>query len=199
MTIKIHHNTAKRAARFGVTLTVSENEVEASKDGCVLASAPQANVALDKAIAVIERSHNEDEEGYEPEGDDDFEGEGQDDAEGDVDEEAGEDEEEGEDEDSGHSIVKLKYKKIYRPFKQTCGDDLARRISTAIKVAVTVVTKSGKTKKVMRIDPKRLQRLARMNGVWSDEYLKLNIGQARMNVGNRLRKLAKDGVEIKGL
>jgi hypothetical protein len=77
--IKIHHATARRASEFGITLSLVENEVEASKDGCTLASAPQANVALDKAIAVIKRSHNED----------DFEGEAKDDAEGDVDEEAG--------------------------------------------------------------------------------------------------------------
>lgn len=191
MTTKIHHNTAKRAAKLGLEFVVGGDKINlVSSTGDVLLIGTNAKDMLDALVAKYDAaSHNEDEEGDE----------GQDDAEGDADEEQGGEDGEDEDDDSGKSIVKAKYKTQYRPFKQTCGDDMSRRISLAIKTVVTIETKSGKTKKVLRIDPKRLQRLARMNGVWSDEYLKLNVGQQRMNVGNRIRKLAKDGVEIKGL
>lgn len=187
MTTKIHHNTAKRAARLGLEFQVNGDQINlVSAIGKVVATGTNAKEMLDALVAKYDAaSHNEDEEG-----------EGQDDAEGDVEKEG---EEGDEDEFEGKSIVKAKYKQAYRPFRSTCGDDMARAISTAIKVVVTITLPSGKQKKVMRIDPKRLQRLARMNGVWSDEYLKLNVGQQRMNVGNRIRKLAKDGVEIKGL
>jgi hypothetical protein len=207
MTVKIHHATIKRAARLGLTFVEGTKGEEAGM--LTLVSANGRTVAIDRLTHAKQMlddlvakydalSHNEDED--EDTGDDDFEGEGQDDAEGDVDEEQVEGDDEGDDdEDSGKSIVKSKYKTAYRPFKQTCGDDMARAISVAIKVVVTVTLPSGKQKKVMRIDPARLKKLAKMNGVWDERYASLNIGQARMNCGNRLRKLAKDGVEIKGI
>jgi hypothetical protein len=40
-------------------------------------------------------------------------------------------------------------------------------------------------------DLEGLQKLAAANGVWDDKYSKLNPGQLRMIIGNKLRKLDK--------
>lgn len=96
---------------------------------------------------------------------------------------AGEDPESDEDEepDEGKSKIKRKYKTQYKPFKNTNGDDIAQQLSSYLK------TVKDPDSKRLKIDPARLERFARANGIWSDEYKKLNMGMQRLNVGNRLR------------
>jgi hypothetical protein len=98
--------------------------------------------------------------------------------------EAGDDEPKGE----GKSIVKRKYKKAYRPFHNTCGDELTH----LIRQHVCHTDDDGEE----RIDPAKLRAFAIANGCWVDSYSGLNIGQQRMNVGNRLRHKVKNGHEI---
>lgn len=88
------------------------------------------------------------------------------------------DEEEGE--EGGKSIVKKKFKSKYKPFKATNGDDLAQLLAKHLKVKDEIAGK-------MKIDEDKLERFAKRNGIWSDDYDRLNIGQRRMNIGNRLR------------
>ena len=53
-----------------------------------------------------------------------------------------------------------------------------------------------KGKVVRRIDTGKLRALAEANEVWDDKYARLNPGQQRMNVGNRLRAKIKKGEDI---
>lgn len=48
--MRIHHNTAKKAKSFGITLVIEDNEVVASKNGTRLASGLQGNKVLEDAI-----------------------------------------------------------------------------------------------------------------------------------------------------
>ncbi len=185
--IRIHHATQARAAKFGITLNVSENEVEASKDGCILASAPQANVALDTAIAAIERSHNENDET--------FEGEGQDDAESvdasDIDEtiEQAMAPTEGAEPKPSRSVIKPTFRDRYKEHGGNCGDDLAQLLSKH----VTVSDNDGKS----RVDMAKLKALVKLNGLeWKPEYDVLNPGLIRMTCANRLRALSRRGKTI---
>lgn len=187
--IRIHHNTAKRAAKFGITLTISENEVEASKDGHMLASSPQANKALDTAIAKLNgaaapveqpkakarKAAKKAKKARRPSRDEELED--------------GEDEDEGDEEDASKSIVKRKYKKMYRPNRNTCGDELSSLITSHVR---TLKGEDGK----LRVDPKKLVRFAKANDVWVPGYADLNVGQQRMNIGNRLRAKVEAGHDV---
>ena len=94
---------------------------------------------------------------------------------------------EGEEKPS-RSIVPKKYKARYRPFHQTCGDDISTRLAEHVKV---------RTEDGIRVDLEKLRRFADANGCWQDKYERLNPGQQRMNVGNRLRaKVAKGHVVV---
>lgn len=199
--MKIHHNTAKKAVKFGITLspsTVKEGVIAAVKDGKVLASGTDAKEVLEQAIAKLVAEHpaykklaskprrsREDEE----EGDDEDEGE-EDADDADVEEETAEsdEDEEGEGEEGGKSVVKKKYKTKYKPFKMTCGDDLSQLISAHVK------RKNDEGK--MRIDPVILKKFAQANGVWDPNYANLNVGMRRMNIANRLRAKVKEGHEV---
>lgn len=175
---KVHHNTAKRAAKLGLGFVVDGDAITLIAGGTkVIATGTNAKDMLDAFVA---KSNDEDDSV---------------DKEVELEDEAGD--EEVEDEDESRSIVKKKYKVAYKKFRNTCGDDMTLLMAKAVKHEVTVVTKGGKQKKVWRTDPARLKKLAKANGAWRDEYDHLNVGQQSMNVGNRLRKLAKDGVEIK--
>jgi hypothetical protein len=194
--IRIHHNTTRRAAKLGLEFVVEGDAVQLvfTKSGKVVATGKNPKQMLDTLVAEYDaKSHNED-ESDENVGEEEGEDESQDEAEGDVDEEATD---EVADEDEGRSIVKKKYRQAYRPFRGSCGDEMTRQMALAVKVEMTVTTKSGKTRKVTRTDPMKLKCLAEANGCWRDEYEDLNLGQISMNVANRLRKLVKAGVAIK--
>lgn len=89
-------------------------------------------------------------------------------------------EEEAAEDDEGKSVVKRKYKQAYRPFKMTCGDEISQLITAHVRV---------KTEDGWRVDRKKLVRFAKANGVWDTAYDLLNVGMARMNVGNKIRGL----------
>ena len=91
------------------------------------------------------------------------------------------------DEAPSRSIVKKSYKRAYKPFHQTCGDDFAGLLRQHLEI----VTEEGK-----RIDPDRLERFAKANDCWVPGYANLNVGQRRMNVGNRLRAKVAKGHEV---
>lgn len=194
MTTKIHHNTAKRARTLGITLAVVDGDVVASKDGVTLATGLQGNLVLDAAVAklngaapsakrakLVEAFKSGVANPRKPIVEDDEKGDDED-----------QDDEQADDEDSdadqGKSIVKRKYKTLYQPTKMTCGDDLAYQISDHVSETVEV---DGK--EITRLSMKLLKRFAKANDCWVESYASLNIGQARMNVGNRLRAKVKKG------
>lgn len=80
------------------------------------------------------------------------------------------------------SVVKAEYRKEYED--GSCGDALSKRLKQHITNA------DGKT------DLAKLRALAERNGVWSASYANLNPGMVRMNCGNRLRKIVRDGNKI---
>lgn len=94
---------------------------------------------------------------------------------------------EEEEESEGRSVVKKSYKRRYRPFKSTCGDELAQLVRAHLEVK----TEDGK-----RIDPDKLRTFAVANDCWRSEYLNLNVGMRRMNVVNRLRAKVAKGHDI---
>lgn len=97
----------------------------------------------------------------------------------------GDDEEEA---DEGKSVVKKRYKSAYRPFRSTCGDELAQLVTKHLQV---------KTEDGVRMDRAKLVRFAKANGVWEDGYKHLNNGLARMAVLNRIRaKVRRESYEI---
>lgn len=182
---RIHHATTKRAARVGIKLVVEDNEIVALAGNRRLASGLQGNKVLDEAIAKLngavakparKRAVDETEEVDDAEAVD----ENEEDEEAEEAEEAGEDDEADED---GKSVVKRRYKQAYRPFRNTCGDDLSGQISNHLKVQGD----NGR----MYIDEQKLVRFARANGVWRPEYAHLNVGMRRMNLANRLRTRIK--------
>lgn len=225
MTIKIHHQTAKKAKAHQIELTVEDGEIVASQNGVRLAAGLAGNVVLQQALnrlggdavkeikapkAKAPKKAKEvsayevaaREEGWKPvrkggfkqtdvdaeEGgtsdaetwaalcdEQDIEIEGQDDAEG--------DDEEGE----TKSIVKPKYRALYRPHKNTNGDGLAAQLRDYLTYEDD---ETGET----RIDGALLKRFAVANGCWVESYSSLkNVGMRRMNCANRLRaKLRKD-------
>lgn len=187
MTIKLHHNTVKKAASHKIVLTVVEGEVVAStKDGVKLASGLMGNKVLDEAIAklgapivearakakaakkkapkkakrVVEEDDEELAEGDEANGDED-------------------------DAPEGKGMIKAKYKKVYKPFKMTNGDDLNQLLAEHLKYK----DPDGK----MRVNQTKLVKFAKANDCWVDGYKHLNVGQQRLNVGNRLRAKIKKG------
>lgn len=97
---------------------------------------------------------------------------------------------EEEEESEGKSVVKRRYKKAYRPFKQTCGDEISALISKHLLV------KDEETGE-MKIDAVKLKKFAKANDAWVDTYAHLNVGMRRMNVANRIRaKVRRDDYKI---
>lgn len=95
------------------------------------------------------------------------------------------DEQDIEVEPEGNSIVKAKYRALYRPNRNTNGDDLAQQLR-----AYLVFDDEGEE----RIDAEKLARFAKANDCWVESYASLkNVGMRRMNISNRMRaKLRKD-------
>lgn len=90
---------------------------------------------------------------------------------------------------ASRSIVPKTYKQVYKLHGGSCGDEISRRM----KDFVTVENSLGD----MVCSEDRLRELASLNGgLWNPKWDRLNIGQMRMNLGNRLRNLAKKGREI---
>lgn len=88
--------------------------------------------------------------------------------------------------EEGKSIVKKKYRDAYRPNAHTNGDDFAKRLKEYL------TTEDG-------VDVQKLMRFAVANKVWDEKYARLNNGQQRMTIGNRLRARMKkeEGFEPK--
>lgn len=79
------------------------------------------------------------------------------------------------------SVVKSRYRELYRPFNHTNGDDVGKRLTAA------VINSDGS------INRDKLRKVAELNGVWNGRYEDNNVGMARMNVGNRLRAKVRKG------
>lgn len=90
------------------------------------------------------------------------------------------------------SIVPAKFKERYAKNNGTCGDDMAKELKAA-----TTMLNSDKRE---TLDVEALKRVAAQNGLGEtlDGYIakKLNNGQLRMNVGNKLRGLLKAGTDV---
>lgn len=195
----IHHATLKRANMLGIELLLDGASVIALLAGEEIARAYTGKEALAAAEAEIARHSADakpkrarkprDEDGEDEESEDeDEESEDEDDEAGDEESEDGEGEDEGEESPAASgSIVKPKYRKIYQPKQDSCGDTLADDMRDYL-----TVEEEG----IKSIDLRKLRRLADANGVWNPRYANLNAGQQRMNVGNRLRALVRNGREI---
>ena len=86
------------------------------------------------------------------------------------------------------SIVPLAFKARYAKNNGTCGDDMAKEL----KAATTVLNADKRE----TLDEAALFAIAAQNKIDVSKYVKLNNGQKRMNVGNRLRGLLKAGTDV---
>lgn len=86
------------------------------------------------------------------------------------------------------SIVPVKFKQAYAAHNDTCGTKLA----LALKTATTHKNEDGRD----ALDLKALEAIAKANGIDYTAYAKLNNGQKRMNVGNKLAGLLKAGKKV---
>lgn len=92
----------------------------------------------------------------------------------------GEEEEEAE----SKSVIRPKYRAIYRPQDDTCAD--------AFVEAFKAFTEDGDG----RMDLDALQKVATDNGVDMKPYAHLNNGMKRMNLGNKLRGMQRNNVTV---
>lgn len=185
--VRIHHNTLKKAKTFGIVLTLEDGDVVATKDGVQLASGLQGNKVLDEAIAKLAPAKVvKPRKAVEP--DDEAEEIEDDEA---LDEEPVEAEEltseDDSDADQSKSVVKAKYKALYKPHKDKCGDDLSKLLNAHVTVRNAETGDKHVSKDLLR-------RFAVANDVWVPRYGQLinrvgtwNSGMAVMNCGNRLR------------
>lgn len=90
--------------------------------------------------------------------------------------------------DSG-SIIPAKYKKKYGATAGTCGD----RLALALKEATTTKNEDGRP----CLDVEALFAIAKANEVDPKPYAKMNNGQKRMNIANKLRGVLLDGNDVK--
>lgn len=185
--MKLHHATLAKAKKFGIALTIEENEVVATKGGVRLAAGLQGNKVLEDAITkatgkpakggtpaarvvpgavrkprakkVVEQDEEGADEALEIE----------------VEEETG-----------GKSVVKAKYKAQYKPTKNRCGDELSHRMNEHCSREAD----DGE----MKINLDALRKFAKANGCWVEGYASFksrtggwNGGFAMMNTNNRLR------------
>lgn len=202
-TMKVHHATAAKATKLGISILPAESHFDIKhgklalvaldakqgvEDMVVLkmlaAEYPKLKIEQDGEDWVVYPNFKKDADpiGSGPTLQDawDEASEASDEGEGSEDEETSE----------GKSVVKRKYKRAYRPFKQTCGDDISKLISKHLLV------KDDETGE-MKIDEKKLVRFAKLNDAWVDSYKDLNVGMRRMNVANRIRaKVKRDDYKI---
>src|SRR5262249_15773454 len=83
-------------------------------------------------------------------------------------------------EPTSRSIVKARYRREYAKTDRHCNDDIAVTLREYLF-----------DDEVLNF--RRLVEFAKENDCWKDEYARLNPGQIRMNVGNRLRNRIKKG------
>jgi hypothetical protein len=73
-------------------------------------------------------------------------------------------------------------------FRAKHGDSLRDDVAKRLKKTTTVND---------RVDLAALRKLAERNGCWKAAYSHLNVGLARMTIGNKLRALARNGGKVK--
>lgn len=83
------------------------------------------------------------------------------------------------------SIVSADWRDRYAKHGGSCGDALSVRLRRHLEAD------DGS------LDLTKLKALALLNGCWQPGYERLNRGMRRLNVGNRLRALARNGVTVK--
>lgn len=88
-----------------------------------------------------------------------------------------------------NSIVPARFKQAYAEHDDTNGSKLA----VALKEATSTTNKEGRP----CLDVDRLFQIAKANGVDTKPYAKMNNGQKRMNIGNKLRGLVLAGETVK--
>ena len=209
--MKIHHNTLRRAASLGFTMTLTATAltIEGEIENGVISTLTfpvdkSAKVALEEAVAARAahapkparaRRVDADEDGEEEDMEDedgeeeDMEDEAEDEAEDDMGDEADEVEvadaiDEAEEGSLTGSVVKDKYREIYRARGNPdhCGDDLALKLA-----------------EVLKGDIDRLRLLAETHGIDFARYetgTRGWQGRARMSIGNHLRGLVRKGAKI---
>lgn len=82
------------------------------------------------------------------------------------------------------SIVPVRFKERYADTGDSCGD----RVALALKHYTTGKNADGRP----CCDVAKLQEVAKANGLDWAAYAKMNVGQQRMNIGNRLRGMLKN-------
>lgn len=82
------------------------------------------------------------------------------------------------------SIVPDGFKAKYKAFGGSCGDEMAGVLADTVK------TDKGK------VDVTALEEVMAQNGIDTDRWSNLNIGQRRMNLGNVLRARVKRGESV---
>ena len=208
--MSIHHTQAKQAAKLGGTLTESANNkgVYIATLGAQTYMGQSAKEALDKLIAAAvpakapraEKAPRKRSAAYE---------EGQREAAADLEKEKApkkskkkaakkrkssddEDDGEGDEEEGGKgSVVKAKYKKKYQPTHDTNGDEFTEAFRAA-----TVNEDEA-------VDVNKLNHVARDNGLKITQWMHLknkdggvNVGMIRMNLGNVIRGMYRNGQDI---
>lgn len=86
------------------------------------------------------------------------------------------------------SIVPAKFKAKYADHDGSNGD----RIAAAFRSYTTTTNADGRE----CMDEDKLNEVAKANGIEVKNYAKMNNGQKRMNVGNRLRGILKSGQTV---
>lgn len=86
------------------------------------------------------------------------------------------------------TIVPLRYKQAYANHDDTNGS----KLSLALKAFTTITNKDGRAS----LDLSALRAVAKQNGIDVSKYEKLNNGQFRMNVSNRLAGKLKQGETV---
>lgn len=174
--MSIHHAVTKRAAKFGVKLQEPQHGYwVATVNGKDFESSKSATDALEQAIATLPkpekaarkpkakkpakrkaRSSNGDEEG------------------------------DSEDEEGGKSVIAPKYKKKYRPNKDSCGDKIRDAVWEFLHP-------DGED-----VDVVKLNKLGKDNGIdVMDRWGAKNVGMRVMNTTNVLRGMLRRGLDVK--
>lgn len=190
--IRIHHNTVKKAAKYGVHfMELNDGSVCAVHNHIRLCAAKTAALALEMAIGMIEPGKTAAQANdapvtpaptrpksapkpatkspVKP-----------------VSKSAQEPQDPSATPARTKSIVKPEYVTKYRANGMTCGDTLSLELKRAF----------GETKKG-EFDWGAFIAFAKANGAWNDRYLGLNNGSMRMTVSNNLRQKLKRGEMIK--
>jgi hypothetical protein len=82
------------------------------------------------------------------------------------------------------SVITADFRERYKQHGGSSGDELSVRLRKHLATADGTINLA------------KLKALAELNGVWSDAWSSLNVGQQRMACGNRLRALARHGTKI---